>query len=95
MVADRGQNLRPTLEAALPFLKSVSINGSNENPPSILPLSEGTYDVAPILKSLFDLNFHGPISHQGYSIKGNLAERLAAAKQTWETLRKKGTGNRA
>ncbi|HMC27736.1 MAG TPA: TIM barrel protein [Verrucomicrobiae bacterium] len=92
MVADRGQNLRETLQSALPFLKSASINGSNENPPSILPLSEGSYDVAPILKTLADFKFRGPISHQGYSIKGNLPERLAAAKESWDNLRKRVSG---
>lgn len=86
MTADGGRDLKPTLEAALPYLKGVSINGSGAKP-SILPLSEGDYDVAPILKTLAELGYAGPISHQGYSIKGNVAERLAAAMEKWKVLK--------
>ncbi len=87
MVTEGGKNLRETLTAALPVLKSVSINGSNAKP-TILPLSEGEYDVLPILKVLHELKFEGAISHQGYSIQGKVAERLEAAKGKWEQLSK-------
>ena len=86
MAVDGGQDLRKTLEAAKPYLRSVSINGSMKKA-SILPLSEGDYDVAPILQTLIELSYTGPISHQGYSIKGNLPERLKAALNTWNTLK--------
>lgn len=86
MTADGGRDLKPTLVAALPYLKGVSINGSGAKP-SILPLSEGEYDVLPILKTLAELGYAGPISHQGYSIKGNLPERLAAAMEKWNALK--------
>jgi len=86
MVADRGQELRKTLEGAAPYLKGVSINGSGTRP-SILPLGEGEYDVYPILKALSELGYKGPVSHQGYSIKGNLPGRLEAAKAAWEKLK--------
>jgi len=86
MTADGARDLKPTLQSALPYLKGVSINGSGMKP-SILPLSEGDYDVLPILKTLAELSYVGPISHQGYSIKGNLPERLAAAMEKWKTLK--------
>lgn len=86
MTADGARDLKPTLQAALPHLKGVSINGSGVKP-SILPLSEGDYDVLPILKTLAELEYTGPISHQGYSIKGNLPERLGAAMEKWKTLK--------
>jgi len=88
MAADAGQDLSRTLEAARPYLKGVSINGSSKQP-SILPLGEGDYDPAPILKALVDLNYKGSISHQGYSIKGNLPQRLAAAKDAWDQINRK------
>ncbi len=88
MAADGGKDLRNTLKAALPYLQGVSINGSAKAP-SIVPLSEGEYDVLPILKTLHELKYAGPVSHQGYSIKGNLQGRLAAAKEKWEVLKAK------
>jgi sugar phosphate isomerase/epimerase len=86
MTADGARELRPTLQAALPYLKGVSINGSGVKA-SILPLGEGEYDVRPILKTLAELGYNGPISHQGFGIKGKLAKRLAAAMWKWKALR--------
>jgi len=86
MAADGGKDLHKTIESALPHLQGVSINGSMQKA-SILPLSEGDYDVLPILKTLRELKYAGPVSHQGYSIKGNLPERLAAAKAKWDAMR--------
>src|SRR5262245_31080510 len=86
MAAEQGQELQKTLESAAPHLKGVSINGSAKRA-SILPLSEGEFDVVPVLKTLSALGYKGPISHQGYSIKGRLPERLAAAKEAWEKMK--------
>jgi sugar phosphate isomerase/epimerase len=91
MTADRGQDLKAALAAARPFLKGVSINGSGVVP-SILPLGEGGYDVRPILQELAAIGYAGPVSHQGYSIKGDVPRRLAAAKQAWETIAKDARG---
>jgi sugar phosphate isomerase/epimerase len=88
MAADQGRELRKTLEAAAPYLKGVSINGSDVRP-SILPLGEGDYDVFPILEVLVELGYKGPVSHQGCGIRGRIPERLAAAKQTWEAMKKR------
>ena len=86
MAADGGKELRKTLEDAAPHLKGVSVNGSAAAAPSILPLGEGDYDVRPILQALAELGYKGPVSHQGYSIKGDLPRRLAAAKAAWDDL---------
>jgi len=50
MVVEGGQNLAATLASAMPYLKDVTINGS-ETAPSILPLGQGAYDVASILRA--------------------------------------------
>jgi hydroxypyruvate isomerase len=86
-VAEGGEDLRETLARVRPFLSGVSINGSGTEAPSILPLSEGGYDVEPIVRELYRLGYEGPISHQGYSIEGNLRERLAEAKAVWDRIR--------
>lgn len=86
-VAEGGEDLQETLARVRPFLSGVSINGSGTETPSILPLSEGGYDVEPIVRELYQLGYEGPISHQGYSIEGNLRERLAEAKAVWDRIR--------
>ncbi len=85
MTADAGKDLAGTLRGAKPYLKGVSINGSGRQP-SILPLGEGDYDLRPIIRELNEIGYAGPISHQGYSIKGDLPRRLAAAMETWKQL---------
>jgi len=90
MAADQGRELRKTLEAAAPYLKGVSINGSDVRP-SILPLGEGDYDVYPILEALADLGYKGPISHQGCGIQGRIPDRLAAAMEKWEAMKRRLT----
>jgi sugar phosphate isomerase/epimerase len=86
-VAEGGEDLRGTLARVRPFLTGVSINGSGTEAPSILPLGEGGYDVVPVVRELYRLGYEGPISHQGYSIEGNLRERLAEAKAEWDRIR--------
>jgi len=88
MATEPGQNPRKRLEEAAPYLKGVTVNGSGLKA-SILPLGEGEYDVAPLLRTLIDLRYAGPVSHQGYGIQGNLADRLGAAIRSWEALKKK------
>jgi sugar phosphate isomerase/epimerase len=85
MKAEGGQALQATLKAAAPFLKLVTINGSDLEP-SILPLGQGAYDVLPILQTLVQLDFHGSVGLQGYSIAGDLGAKLQASHQAWTAL---------
>jgi len=85
MVVEGGQNLAATLASALPYLKDVTINGS-EAAPSILPLGQGAYDVASILRALGALDFRGSVGLQGYSISGDIAGKLQSSKQAWDDM---------
>jgi sugar phosphate isomerase/epimerase len=85
MAAEGGQNLETTLQAAEPYLKVVTLNGS-EASASILPLGQGAYDVTPLLQALAKLDFRGSVGLQGYSISGDIAGKLQASKQTWDAL---------
>ncbi len=88
MASEPGQDPKKAIEAAAPWLTGITVNGSTKTA-SILPLGEGDYDVAPLLRALIAAKYEGQISHQGYGIKGNLAERLESALRTWEALKKK------
>jgi acylphosphatase len=88
MATEPGQGPRKRLEEAAPYLKGVTVNGSAAKA-SILPLGEGDYDVAPLVRALIDLRYAGPISHQGYGIQGMLAARLGAAFRAWEEIKKR------
>jgi acylphosphatase len=88
MATEPGQDPKKAIEAAAPWLSGVTINGSGKSA-SILPLGEGDYDVAPLLRALISVKYQGLISHQGYGIRGRLAERLESALRSWEGLKKK------
>jgi sugar phosphate isomerase/epimerase len=85
MAVEGGRDLAATLQSALPYLKDVTINGSDAAP-SILPLGKGTYDVAAILRAVASLDFHGSVGLQGYSISGDIPGQLASAKQAWDKM---------
>jgi sugar phosphate isomerase/epimerase len=85
MVVEGGRDLAATLANALPYLKDVNINGSDASP-SILPLGQGAYDTAAILRALSALDFHGTVGLQGYSIGGDIPGKLQSAKQAWDSM---------
>lgn len=83
----------PLLKAALPRLTFVTINGADTGDTRtmawnrlILPLGEGTYDVAAFLKKLHALGYTGPIGFQGYGIKGEPREVLTRTMAAWKQL---------
>ncbi len=80
-----GKDLEATLKSAEPFLKVVTINGSDLQA-SILPLGQGTYDVKPILQALAKLDFHGSVGLQGYGIGGDIGPKLQSSKQAFDAL---------
>jgi acylphosphatase len=88
MATEPGQAPRKRLESAAPHLKAVTINGSAKTA-SVLPLGEGDYDPAGILRMLLELKYAGPISHQGFGIKGGLEGKLKSALAAWEDLKKR------
>jgi sugar phosphate isomerase/epimerase len=85
MVVEGGRDLAATLANALPYLKDVNINGSDASP-SILPLGQGAYDTASILRALSTLDFRGTVGLQGYSITGDIPGKLQSAKKAWDDI---------
>lgn len=83
---DPNRDLRAVLTDAAPFLKSVSINGSNKDKPAVLPLSEGDYDNAELLEVLREIQFKGPIGLMCWGLGGDARVHLNASMQKWKNL---------
>lgn len=71
----------------------VTINGAarlGPKRPGILPLGQGDFDVLPILRTLQEVGYHGPVGLMCYGLKGdpekNLGESMAAWKRYQATL---------
>jgi sugar phosphate isomerase/epimerase len=83
---DPNRDLRAVLTHAAPFLKSVSINGSNNEKPAVLPLSEGDYDNADLLEILRDIHFKGPVGLMCWGLGGDARIHLSSSIKKWKNL---------
>lgn len=87
----------PLLRAALPRLMFVTINGADGGDTKtlawnrlILPLGEGSYDVAGFVQKLRALGYTGPVGFQGYGIKAPPREVLAKTMAAWQRMQSQG-----
>jgi sugar phosphate isomerase/epimerase len=94
MKLDDDAKLKPLLQAALPYLMAVSINGTDTGDTIrsgkgnwIQPLDSGTYQISSLLKTLEDLGYRGPIGLQCYGIPGDARDNLARSMAAWRKLR--------
>jgi sugar phosphate isomerase/epimerase len=85
--------LQPLLEAALPKLFAVTINGSDTVAEIkagkgnwIQPLDSGSFDMAGFLRTLKNLGYAGPVGLQCYGIPGDAREHLARSMAAWRRL---------
>jgi sugar phosphate isomerase/epimerase len=91
--------LRDLLRLAKPYLRAVSLNGSDRGADVrsgkggwILPLGQGSYDMAAFLKALREeADFRGPVGLQCYGIPGDARDHLARSIEAWRKLWK-GSG---
>jgi sugar phosphate isomerase/epimerase len=91
---DKQRDYRKLLQAAMPKLWAISLNGADEwdEKPGwdryIQPLDKGSFDMARFLGTLKDLGYKGPIGLQCYGIGGDTKEHLARSMAAWRTLGK-------
>ncbi len=82
-----------SLKQAMPHLFAVSLNGADQGDTQamgwnrlIQPLNQGTFDIYPLIKTLNDLNYSGPMGLQCYNIKAKPEDHLATSKRAWQIL---------
>jgi sugar phosphate isomerase/epimerase len=80
------------LEAAKPYLKTVTINGADAGlgKPDwsrlIQTLDRGSFDLIGLLKTLRKLGYTGPIGIQGFGIGGDRRDNLQRSMSAWRKL---------
>ena len=84
----------PVLKAALPRLMFVTLNGADTGDTKtmswdrlIQPLGGGTYDVAGFMAKVQAAGYQGPVGFQGYGIKQDPHEVLAATIKAWRGIK--------
>jgi hypothetical protein len=95
-VVEGEQNMRPLMEAAMPYLFVVTINGADRGDTKkmgwdrlIQPLDSGSFDTYQFVKTLKELGYTGPIGLQHYGIKGDARENLRRSMSAWRQLSKR------
>ena len=87
---DDTSRLEEALEAAMPYLFAVSINGADPPPGGwdrlIQPLGSGSFDVAGLLRTLHRLGYEGPIGLMCYGLRGDAEVHLRQSMEAWNRL---------
>jgi len=87
---DDEKNMKPLIEAAMPYLFVVSINGADSGGKDwkhlIQTLDRGTFDTGRFLKTLADCGYTGPIGLQAYGIGGDAYDNLKRSMGAWRKL---------
>jgi sugar phosphate isomerase/epimerase len=80
-----GDQAMGSLKAFGPDATLVSINGVDpvDKKRTILPLGEGSFDMAAFLAELKRIGYKGPVGHQFYNIPGDIETNLKAAMAAW------------
>ena len=79
--------LRADLLNAKPYLLAVVIQGTDENKATHKILGEGTYDMVPLVKTLREIDYRGPLGTMGYTQSGDIPAKLTRAYTAWEHIR--------
>jgi len=92
---DKSENLRKTLELALPYLACITINGT-DTPEEIQtradragwlqPLDAGSFDQKKLLTILDELGYRGPVGLQCYGIPGDAKVHLERSMKKWRDM---------
>jgi len=95
VAVDKSENLKKTLELAMPYLACITINGT-DTPEEIQsradragwlqPLDAGSFDQKKLLTILDELDYRGPVGLQCYGIPGDAKVHLERSMKAWREL---------
>ncbi|MGL4943553.1 MAG: TIM barrel protein [Thermoguttaceae bacterium] len=93
VAVDKIENLETVLRAARPYLKAITINGT-DTPEEVQakkgnwlqPLDCGSFDLSALLAILDKLDYRGLVGLQCYGIQGDAQIHLERSMKKWRTL---------
>jgi sugar phosphate isomerase/epimerase len=91
-----GTELEARLDAAMPHLLMVTLNGADEGAKDwahlIQPLDAGTFNVGHLLRLLRHKGYTGPFGLQHFGIGGDARANLQRSMTAWRRLQAEGHG---
>jgi sugar phosphate isomerase/epimerase len=82
------EKLREDLAKAKPYLMIVVIQGTDQDKATHKILGEGSFDMVPLVRTLRDIDYQGPLGTMGYTQTGDIPGKLDRAQQAWEQIKK-------
>ena len=95
VAVDKSENLKKTLEQAMPYLACITINGTDtpeeiQSRPDrsgwLQPLDVGTFDQKQLQTLLDELGYTGPVGLQCYGILGDAKIHLERSMKKWNAM---------
>ena len=77
-------DLAGTLRRAKPYLMCVIIQGTDEDRATHKILGEGSFDMAPLVRTLREMDHRGPLGTMGFTQSGDIPGKLERARRAWE-----------
>jgi sugar phosphate isomerase/epimerase len=86
--ATHSKDMEATLRRAKPYLMVVIIQGTDKEQATNKVLGEGTFDVVPLVRTLREIGYQGPLVTMGFSQRGDIPEKLLRGRQAWEKIKR-------
>ncbi len=81
--------LRADLIKAKPYLMIVVIQGTDKDKATHKILGEGSFDMVPLVRTLREMDYRGPLGTMGYTQAGDIPAKLKRAYRAWEQIKQK------
>jgi len=89
-VGNRDQDkLRADLIKAKPYLMLVVIQGTDRDNATHKIVGEGSFDMVPLVRTLREIDYQGPLGTMGYTQSGDIPGKLDRAYRAWQQIMQK------
>ena len=79
--------LRADLIKAKPYLMIVVIQGTDNDEATHKIVGEGSFDMAPLVRTLREMDYQGPLGTMGYTQSGDIPDKLDRAFTAWGQIK--------
>jgi len=87
-IGNRDQaKLRADLIKAKPYLMIVVIQGTDNDEATHKIVGEGSFDMAPLVRTLREMDYQGPLGTMGYKQSGDIPDKLDRAYKAWGLIK--------
>ena len=72
------------------FFQKVQIQGTDKDKATHKVVGEGSFDMVPLVRTLREMDYQGPLGTMGYTQSGDIPAKLKQGHKAWETIKAAG-----